>query len=120
MKPLFHLLALTALLHSSLACAEGDAKNGKLIYSSRCIACHSIDANRTGPAHRGVFGRKAGSVADFDYSPALKKSKVIWNETTLNKWLENPEKLIPGQKMGYSVPDAQDRKDLIAYLKSQR
>lgn len=120
MKPLFHLLAMTALLHSALACADGDARNGELIYSSRCIACHSIDANRTGPAHRGVFGRKAGTVADFNYSAALKKSRVIWNETTLNKWLENPEKFIPGQQMGYSVPDAKDRKDLIAYLKSQQ
>ena len=120
MKPLFHLLAMTALLHSALVCADGDPKNGELIYSSRCIACHSIDANRTGPAHRGVYGRKAGTAADFNYSAALKKSKVTWNATTLNRWLENPEKFIPGQQMGYSVPDAKDRKDLIAYLKSQK
>ena len=116
----FQLIGATALLTSSLVYAAGDARNGELIYSSRCIACHSIDANRTGPSHRGVYGRKAGSVADFDYSVALKKSKVIWNEKTLNKWLENPEQFIPGQKMGYSVPDAKDRKDLIAYLKSQQ
>ena len=120
MKRLFSLLTVAALLHSSLACADGDVKNGELIYASRCIGCHSIDANRTGPAHRGVYGRKAGSAADFNYSAALKKSTVIWNENTLNKWLENPEKFIPGQKMGYSVPDVKDRKDLIAYLKSQK
>jgi cytochrome c len=66
-----------------------------------------------------VVGRKAGSVIDFDYSPALKKSKVIWNEKTLDKWLTNPEKFIPGQKMGFSVSDAKEREDLIAYLKSQ-
>lgn len=116
----FRLLGPTALLTSSLVYAAGDARNGELIYSSRCIACHSIDASRTGPSHRGVVGRKAGSVADFDYSPALKKSKVIWNEKTLYRWLENPEQSIPGQKMGYSVPDAKDRKDLIAYLKTQK
>jgi cytochrome c len=120
MKTVLQLLAIVALLNISPAFAAGDAKNGESIYSSRCIACHSIDANRTGPAHRGVYGRKAGAVADYDYSPALKKSKIIWNEKTLNKWLANPEKLIPGQKMGYSVPDAKDRMDLIAYLKTQK
>ena len=97
----------------------GDARRGELLYSSSCNACHSIDVSLAGPAHRGVFGRKAGSVADFDYSPALRNSSVIWNERTLEKWLEDPEKLVPGQKMGYSVSDAQAREDLIAYLKTQ-
>ena len=119
MKTIYCLFAVVASLSSSFVHAGGDANNGKLIYASRCIACHSIDASLAGPAHRGVFGRKAGSVADFDYSPALKKSKVIWNEKTLDKWLADPEKFIPGQKMGYSVSDAKEREDLIAYLKSQ-
>lgn len=119
MKTICCLFTVAACLSSSFAYASGDAKNGKLLYASRCIACHSIDANLAGPAHRGVFGRKAGSVIDFDYSPALKKSTVIWNEKTLDKWLTNPEKFVPGQQMGYSVSDAKDRKDLIAYLKSQ-
>lgn len=121
MKSLVYLsLVAASLLNNSLAYASGDARNGKLLYAARCIGCHSIDANRTGPAHRGVYGRKAGSVADFSYSAALRKSKLIWNEKNLNQWLENPEKRIPGQKMGYSVPDAKDRQDLIAYLKSQK
>ncbi|HTD05920.1 c-type cytochrome [Undibacterium sp.] len=119
MKITFFLLAMTACLSSALAYAGGDANNGKRLYASRCIACHSIDVSLAGPAHRGVVGRKAGSVADFDYSPALKKSRIIWTEKNLDRWLANPEKLIPGQKMGYSVPDAKDRADLIAYLKSQ-
>ena len=119
MKTICYLFTVVACLSISFAYASGDAINGKLLYSSRCIACHSIDENLAGPAHRGVFKRKAGSVIDFDYSPALKKSKVIWNEKTLDKWLTNPEKFIPGQKMGYSVSDAKDREDLIAYLKSQ-
>ena len=119
MQPLCYLVIVVTTLNNSLAYAIGDATNGKQLYSSRCIACHSIDENLAGPAHRGVYGRKAGSVTGFDYSPALKKSKVIWNEKTLDKWLTNPEKLIPGQKMGYSVSDSRDRKDLIAYLKSQ-
>ncbi len=119
MKTICCLFTVAACFSSPLVYARGDANNGKLLYASRCIACHSIDASLAGPAHRGVFGRKAGSVIDFDYSPALKKSRVIWNEKTLDKWLANPEKMIPGQKMNYSVADARERGDLIAYLKAQ-
>jgi cytochrome c len=95
----------------------GDAAHGQELYETRCIACHSIDENRVGPMHKGLFGRKAGSIADFDYSPAVKAAKIVWGERTLNAWLTDPESLIPGQKMGYSVPDAADRADIIAYLK---
>lgn len=95
-----------------------DGARGKTLYESRCIACHSVDDNRVGPAHKGVFGRKAGAVKDYDYSPALKKSAQVWNERSLNAWLANPEAAIPGQKMGVSVTEAQDRSDLIAYLRS--
>ncbi|MCK9379879.1 MAG: c-type cytochrome [Sulfuritalea sp.] len=119
MKASFLLVPLAAFLNTSLVHAAGDAENGRLQYMSRCIACHSIDVSLAGPAHRGVFGAKAGSVAGFDYSPALRKSKVIWNERTLDQWLRNPEQFIPGQKMGYSVSDAKNREDLIAYLKTQ-
>jgi cytochrome c len=94
-----------------------DAARGKQLYESRCFGCHSIEANRVGPAHKGVFGRKAGAVKDYDYSDALKKSDVVWNESTLERWLADPERLIPGQKMGVSVSDAKDRADLIEYLK---
>ena len=119
MKNFIGLLTFIACLSTPIAHAEGDAKNGEQLYTSRCIACHSIEVSMAGPAHRGVFGRKAGSVADFVYSPALKKSKIVWNDKTLDQWLSNPEKLIAGQRMGYSVSNAKERKDLIAYLKSQ-
>jgi cytochrome c len=99
--------------------AAADAAQGKLLYESRCGACHSIDDNRAGPAHKGVYGRKAGLAKGFDYSPALKASKVVWTEKTLDRWLADPERLVPGQKMGFSVPEAQDRADLVAYLKTQ-
>ena len=96
-----------------------DAERGKELYESRCIGCHSIDANRVGPAHRGVYGRKAGAVPDYDYSPALKRSKIVWNAKTLDRWLANPSALVPGTKMGFVVPQAKDRADLIEYLRSQ-
>jgi len=98
--------------------ARGDAMRGQQIYESRCIACHSPDANRVGPMHRGVFGRKAGSVANYNYSKAGKSSDVVWNEQTLDQWLTNPQAFIPGQKMNFKVANPQDRADVIAYLKT--
>jgi cytochrome c len=99
--------------------AAGEATRGEQLYESRCMGCHALDANRIGPMHRGVFGRKAGSVADFDYSTAVRRSKVVWNAQTLDRWLTDPEKFIPGQKMGYQVPDAADRADIVAYLQRE-
>jgi len=112
------LAAATLALCATAAAAQAgaDAVRGRQLYESRCIACHSIDASRVGPAHRGVVGRKAGSVADYDYSPAVKASVVIWNAQTLDRWLADPQKAIPGQKMNYTVPEAQDRADIIAWL----
>jgi len=119
MKLFINTLWAIALLGTTSAFAEGDAVHGKALYETRCAACHSIDFNGVGPAHRGVFGRKSGSLADYSYSQALKASKTIWTEKTLGKWLANPEKFIPGQKMGYSVPGAHDRANIIAYLKTE-
>lgn len=113
------LIGMALMLAASPAQAlTGDAVHGEKLYTQRCTACHSLDANRIGPMHRGVFGRKSGSVPGFAYSPAVKKLNVVWNETTLDKWLTSPTKMAPGTMMGLSVPNAQDRADLIAYLKS--
>jgi cytochrome c len=78
-----------------------------------------LDANRIGPKHRGVFGRKAGAVPDFHYSDALKKSGIVWNEKTLDKWLQSPVKMVPGTAMGFQLRNAQERADVIAYLKQE-
>jgi cytochrome c len=96
----------------------GSIEQGQVIYESRCTACHSLDHSRIGPALKGVFGRHVGAVPGFDYSPALRKSSVVWGAKTLDRWLTNPEAFIPGQKMGFSVPDPQDRADVIAFLAS--
>ncbi len=95
----------------------GDATRGKQIYS-RCLACHALAYDRTGPRHCGLFGRKAGSVKGFDYSEAMKKSNIVWNAKTLNWFLTSPMTAIPGTAMGYAgIPDPQERADLIEYLK---
>lgn len=107
---------LAVLLPAAVVHAEGDAARGQRLYEARCIGCHSVDSNRVGPAHRGVFGRRAGALPNYDYSNAVKTSGLVWTAQNLDRWLSNPEALIPGQKMGYSVSDADDRADLIAYL----
>ena len=112
-------VAALALVPLRPAVAAGDAVRGKTLYETRCSACHSLDASVVGPAHRGVFGRRAGSLAGYAYSDALKNAGFAWNAASLDKWLTDPEKLLPGQRMGYSVPDAQDRADLIEYLKKE-
>lgn len=110
------LVTAQAVLFPALAV---DAARGKQLYESVCVGCHSMEENRAGPAHRGVFGRKAGLAAGYDYSPSVRRSKVVWNEKTLDRWLANPEGFIPGQKMGISVSAAKDRADLIEYLREE-
>lgn len=109
-------LALAALLAPSAAAAAGDAVHGAQIYKT-CGICHSFDKNGQGPRHAGVFGRTAGSVPDYAYSPALKKSGIVWNDETLDKWLTDPSTLVPGTKMFYRLKSPQDRADVIEYLK---
>jgi len=110
-----------ATLWADLACAAPVAhaiESGEQLYT-RCAACHSPDYDRTGPHHCGLFGRKAGSVPGFDYSDAMRKSGIVWNERTLDRFLRDPMKAVPGTAMTYAgVTDDEERKVLIAYLKS--
>jgi cytochrome c len=105
-----------ALLLAGAASAEGDPAKGEQIYH-RCQGCHSIDRNRIGPMHKGLFGRPAGSVPGFDYSAAMKNSGIVWTAATLDLFLQGPRQMVPGTKMTFvGLPKAQDRADLIAYL----
>ena len=109
--------AMNGLAHAEST--AGDVARGEKVYS-RCLACHALEYDRTGPHHCGLFGRKAGSVEGFVYSEAMKSSSIIWDEETLNWFLRNPVTAIPGTAMGYAgVPDDGERRDLIAYLKER-
>lgn len=109
--------ALALTLGSPLANA-GDAVRGAQLYEARCGGCHSVAADRIGPRHAGLVGRKAGSVAGFDYSPALRASDVVWSANSLERWLVDPEAVIPGQRMGYRLDDAAERADIVSWLLS--
>jgi cytochrome c len=108
--------ALAALAAAAQAAAP-DLKLGQAVYD-RCLACHSLAYDRTGPRHCGLFGRRAGSLPGFEYSAAMKGSKVVWNAVTLDRFLANPAKAVPGTSMTYAgVADRAERAALIAYLK---
>ena len=98
----------------------GDAARGKSVFERRCTGCHAMDADREGPRLAGVFGRKAGSVRGFAYSDGLKNSGLTWTDTTLEKWLSGPDMVVPDAKMDFYVPKAEERRDLIAYLKRSK
>jgi cytochrome c len=99
-----------------LADTAGDAIQGKSLYEAKCGGCHSVDSNRIGPMHRNVIGRVPGSVAGYDYSPAVKKLGGVWTPARVDRWLQGPQKLAPGAKMFLTVASSQNRADIIAYL----
>jgi cytochrome c len=98
----------------------GNPSRGAEIYESHCGACHSLDANRVGPKHRGVVGRKAGVVPGFNYTRALRTSGIVWTADALDRWLSGPAKMAPGTAMGFVLSSPQDRADVIAYLRQQK
>lgn len=116
LRPLLAGVFACVCLAASVGAAP-DAVRGEQLYV-RCLACHALAVDRVGPHHCGLFGRLAGSVPDFAYSPALKNSKIVWNDRTLDRFLAQPLKMVPGSTMTYDgVPDPKERADLIAYLK---
>jgi cytochrome c len=117
MNARFWMLGIVLLAASAARAAAPQAKLGEAVYA-RCAACHSLAYDRTGPRHCGLFGRHAGSVPGFAYSTAMKRSGIVWNARTLDRFLANPPKALPGTSMTYEgVPDGAERAALIAYLK---
>ena len=114
-------LACASLPFGVLAAASADAgavARGEQVYT-RCAACHAIESNRTGPQHCGLFGRRAGTAPGFtSYSKAMRDSKIVWDARTLDVFLRDPVKTVPGTAMGYAgVKDPGERADLIAWLR---
>ncbi|MDE8652804.1 c-type cytochrome [Novosphingobium album (ex Liu et al. 2023)] len=104
-----------ALLAGSAA-PRGNAARGGDLYRTKCGACHSLDNNRVGPAHRGVVGRRSGTAPGFRYSRALSSSNIVWTPANLDRWLTAPTLMVPGTAMGFRLASPQDRADVIAYL----
>ncbi len=116
--------AICSLGTTAAVLAQSSNFNGdlELAFNGHCRECHAFDKgdNRLGPSLYGVVGRKAGIVAGFAYSDSLKSSGVTWDEKTLDKWITNPNAVVPGNNMGAifsGLADADQRAKIIAFLK---
>lgn len=110
------LAAVFASLAGTASAADGDPARGEQLYA-RCAACHALAYDRVGPRHCDLLGRRAGSVSGFDYSAAMKRSRLAWTRDNLARFLADPVSVVPGTTMTYAgIEDAKDRADLVAYL----
>jgi cytochrome c len=110
--------AALLLASTGAARADGDAARGEKRFEE-CATCHTLQrgVNNVGPSLYGIIGRKAGEIADFRYSPAMKRSGITWTAQTLDMFIADPQQEVPGNRMPFAgMPDAGDRADLIAYL----
>ena len=112
-------LALSPIFCGAVSAADEAAKEA---FNNNCRTCHSWkkDDNRLGPNLGGIVGRKAGSVAGFAYSGSMKNSGVTWDESSLDKFIANPDSIVPNSKMKpyTGIADAATRKQIIEFLKS--
>ena len=112
---------LAAMAAAGFSEAAGDAQRGAKVFRN-CAACHSLapELNLTGPSLSGLWGRKAGALESFvRYSESLKRSGIVWNEATLDKWLRDPQAAVPDNFMAFAgLKDERAREDLIAFLKT--
>lgn len=113
-------LAVALVLAAGSALAEGNETRGERLFNQQCKACHTLEQgghNLVGPNLHGLFGRKAGS-ADYQYSDAMKKSGITWDEKTLADYLKDPKGKVPGTKMTFiGLRQEQQQEDMIAFLK---
>ena|SRR5581483_5736722 len=121
-RTLTGFLVVGAALVAAPAFAQGDAHNGETLFGQRCGSCHTVTPDMqhgfTGPNLFGVSDRAAGTVPGWDFSQALKDSKIVWTDENLDKWLTDTTALVPGAQMNLKVPSKAEREDIIAYLKS--
>jgi cytochrome c len=120
----YAVLLLTATLMASSANAQqgADVPRAKNLFALKCAACHSVACNRQGPKLEGLIGRQAGSVADFkNYTVELKASGIVWSEKTLDEYINDPGKVVPGTSMSATgrIESAADRRDIIAHVRRQ-
>lgn len=119
-RPIAITVAAFITMAAQASAQEGDAARGQRVFQA-CSSCHSLQPNQnmTGPSLSGLWHRKAGTLQSFDrYSNALQASHIDWNDRTLEEWITDPQRMVPGNEMPFpGIKDAQQRRDLIAFLK---
>ena len=114
----FLMIFVAVLMMTNVA--NSATVSGKKVFK-KCTACHSFTKNKIGPSLGNIFGKKAGSVEKFRYSKAMKKSDIIWDDCTLDKFLTKPKKFIKGTKMSFSGIKKKSHRDaLIKYIKENQ
>ncbi len=115
------VVPMTAGFATQAAAQSGDATRGQRVFNQQCRACHTLDkggAQTAGPNLNGVFGRKAGTAAGYEFSDAMKASGIVWDDTTMAEYNRDPKGKVPGTKMVFNgVKQAGQLADLVAYLK---
>ena len=112
------LLLFVLILFSQASKADDGTDRGRQLFEKRCTGCHSLDQNKEGPYLRGVYGRRAGRVSNFNYSAALQSSQLTWDDASLDKWLADPDSFIADNDMAFRVSAPDERIDIIRYLKT--
>jgi len=116
------LLLLFALLATLQGCSRSDKPVDGATVFRQCASCHQLGINARGgfgPQLNGLFGRPAGSTADFVYSPAMKGSGIVWDERTLSSFLRDPDKVVPGTRMRFwGIGDERQMQALLTHLRS--
>jgi cytochrome c len=116
MRTALSLLAISLAMVSFHVNAR-ETSRGQEIFERRCAGCHSLDREKEGPHLRGVYGRNAGAVPTFTYSDSMKKARITWDATSLDRWLTDPETLVPETDMAFRLTNPDERTQVIAYLK---
>ncbi|WP_111415387.1 c-type cytochrome [Billgrantia lactosivorans] len=113
-------LALLTMLAAPLSSDAAELAQGERLFRAQCIGCHSTEPGRhlAGPSLHALFGRRAGSLDDFDYSPALAQADLTWNRETLDAFLAGPDDFLPGTRMVLWGLDERSRQRIIDYLES--
>lgn len=110
-------LMIGGFLVARLAFAAGNGNRGRELFEKRCTGCHALDTEIGGPRLRGVYGRPAGELASFPYSEALRKSRITWDDGSLDQWLTDPDAFVPDNDMAFRVANPEERTAIIGYLK---
>lgn len=116
------ILALWPFVVNVHAQGSADDLRSQNLFRAKCAACHSVACNRSGPKLEGVIGRRAAGASDFrNYTVELKDSGIVWSETSLDEYISDPGKMVPGTSMTAAgkVESASERQDIIAHIKRQ-